>query len=167
MRAAREAGTGDRPVHKDRVIVRNLPREFDAEKLTTVFGHIGTIVKAKMSMGLGRVAFDSEEAATRAMAMSGTNVGGKEIKIEFELVRDRKPATGLGEKEAAIVEFGRELFGKNVVSAATYARALKIFGETDLVDLVSYMAQQSSNASILTVFDQHLPADQRPLLAMR
>ena len=48
VRVARESGTGDRPVHKDRVVVRNLPREFDSEKLSAVFKHIGTIVKAKV-----------------------------------------------------------------------------------------------------------------------
>jgi 4-carboxymuconolactone decarboxylase len=82
----------------------------------------------------------------------------------LDAVRDRKPLTGLGEKEAAIIQFGRELFGKHMVTAETYARALKIFGETDLVDLVDLMAQHSTDAALLTAFDQHLPAGQKPLL---
>ena len=81
-----------------------------------------------------------------------------------DLVRDRKPLTGVGEKESAIIEFGRELFGKHFVTAETYARMLKIFGETDLVDLVDLMAQHSTEATVLTAFDQHLPAGQKPLL---
>ena len=85
----------------------------------------------------------------------------------IDMVRDRKPLTGLGEKEAAIIEFGRELFGKHTVTAETYARALKIFGETDLVDLVDLMAQHSTDATLLTAFDQHLPAGQKPLLPVR
>ncbi len=84
----------------------------------------------------------------------------------IDIVRDRKPPTGLGEKEAAIIQFGRELFGKHMVTAETYARALKIFGETDLVDLVDLMAQHSTDATLLTAFDQHLPAGQKPLLPM-
>ncbi len=80
------------------------------------------------------------------------------------IVRDRKPLTGVGEKESAIIEFGRELFGKHFVTAETYARMLKIFGETDLVDLVDLMAQHSTEATVLTAFDQHLPAGQKPLL---
>ena len=87
--------------------------------------------------------------------------------IIIDIVRDRKPLTGLGEKEAAIIEFGRELFGKHMVTAETYARALKIFGETDLVDLVDLMAQHSADAMLLTAFDQHLPASQKPLLPVR
>jgi hypothetical protein len=61
-----------------------------------------------------------------------------------DIVRDRKSSTGLGEKEMVLIEFARELFGKHNVSSATYARALKMFGERDLVDLVSVMAQHSA-----------------------
>jgi 4-carboxymuconolactone decarboxylase len=85
----------------------------------------------------------------------------------IDIVRDRKPLTELGEKETAIIEFGRELFGKHTVTAETYARALKIFGETDLVDLVDLMAQHSTDATLLTAFDQHLPVGQKPLLPVR
>jgi hypothetical protein len=84
----------------------------------------------------------------------------------IDILRDRKPLAGLGEKEAVIIEFGRELFGKHTVTAETYARALNIFGETDLVDLVDLMAQHSTDAALLTAYDQHLPAGQKPLLPM-
>ena len=82
----------------------------------------------------------------------------------IDIVRDRKQVAGLGEKETAIIQFGRELFGKHVVSPETYARALKAFGEMDLVDLVNMMTQHGANAAILIGFDQHLPVDQKPLL---
>ena len=84
-----------------------------------------------------------------------------------DLVRDRKPSAGLAEQESALVEFGRELFGKHNVRAETYARALKAFGERDLVDLVSLMGQHSSNAALTIAFDQQLPAGQKPLLPVR
>ena len=54
----------------------------------------------------------------------------------IEIVRERKPLSVLGEKEALIVKFGRELFGQHFVTAETYARALDVFGERDLVDFV-------------------------------
>jgi 4-carboxymuconolactone decarboxylase len=82
----------------------------------------------------------------------------------IDVVRDRKPLAGVGEKEAAIIQFGRDLFGKHMVTTEIYARALKIFGETDLVDLVDLMAQHATEAALLTAFDQHLPAGQKPLL---
>jgi 4-carboxymuconolactone decarboxylase len=80
------------------------------------------------------------------------------------VVRDRKPLTGLAEKDAVLIEFARELFGKHNVSTQTYARALKVFGETDLVDFVDLMAQHSGDFVLLTAFDQQLPAGLKPLL---
>ena len=81
-----------------------------------------------------------------------------------DIVRDRKSPTGLGEKETVLIEFGRELFGRHNVSPETYARALKVFGERDLVDLVSLMAQHSADGVLAIAFDQQLPAGQKPLL---
>ncbi len=82
----------------------------------------------------------------------------------IDIIRDRKPATGLGEKEATVIDVGRQLFGKHYVDADLYARALKLFGERDLVDLAGVMAQHSDEATLLTAFDQKLPAGQKALL---
>jgi 4-carboxymuconolactone decarboxylase len=84
----------------------------------------------------------------------------------IDVIRLAKPPTGLGEKETAIIQFGRELFGKHYVSAETYARALKIFGERDLVDFVNLMALHADDGTLLIAFDQRLPAGQEPLLPM-
>jgi len=82
----------------------------------------------------------------------------------IDIVRERKPVTALGEKEAVIIEFGRELLGKHMVTAETYARALDLFGERDLADFIVLMAQHSRDDAVLTGFDQHLPPGQKPLL---
>jgi 4-carboxymuconolactone decarboxylase len=82
----------------------------------------------------------------------------------IDVVRLRKPVVGLSEKEAALIEFGRELFAKHNVSPQTYARALQLFGERDLVDLVGLMAQHATDAVLLAAFDQQLPAGEKPLL---
>ena len=82
------------------------------------------------------------------------------------IVRGRTSSAGLAEKESALVDFGRELFGAHNVGAETYARALKAFGERELVDLVSVMGQQSSDATLTIAFDQRLPAGQKPLLPL-
>jgi len=83
------------------------------------------------------------------------------------VVRNRKPVAGLAEKDACLIEFGRELFGKHYVSSGTYSHAVKLFGERDLVDLVDVMAQHSREAALLAAFDQHLPAGQKPLLPIQ
>jgi 4-carboxymuconolactone decarboxylase len=84
----------------------------------------------------------------------------------IDVIRTGKPATGIGEKETGVIELGRELFGRHYVTAETYARALRLFGERDLVDLVGVMAQHADDATLLTVFDQQLPAGQKPLLPL-
>src|SRR5262245_35257978 len=81
-----------------------------------------------------------------------------------DIVRHRRSAGELAESDAVVIEFGRELFDKHTVRPETYARALKAFGERDLVDLVGLMAQSSSEAALFAMFDQHLREGQKPLL---
>jgi 4-carboxymuconolactone decarboxylase len=82
----------------------------------------------------------------------------------IERIRYRGSVTGLGEREAILIEFGRELFRSHSVSAETYARALETFGERDLVDFIDLMARYSGDAVLLIAFDQRLSQGQIPLL---
>ncbi len=85
----------------------------------------------------------------------------------IDVVRYRKPLTGLGEREAAIVQAGRELIGKHNVSPETYAHAVKLFGERDALDLATLMGEYAETCGILTVLNQQLPVGQKPLLPIR
>jgi 4-carboxymuconolactone decarboxylase len=125
--------------------------------------HVG---QRLMELAILVTAREHDQQYDWTMHESTARNGGLEPTI-IDIVRDRKPLTGIAEKESAIIEFGRELFGKHVITAETYARMLKIFGETDLVDLVDLMAQHSTDSTVLTAFDQHLPAGQTPLLPER
>jgi 4-carboxymuconolactone decarboxylase len=83
----------------------------------------------------------------------------------IDVVRNNAPTTGLPAKEAALIQFGRELFGQHNVTAETYARTKTIFGQQDLSDfVVNVMAPHTREAVLLTVFDQQLPPGQKPLL---
>ena len=84
----------------------------------------------------------------------------------IDIVRHHGPVTGLADQEAALIAFGREVFGPHTVGTETYANAVRLFGTTNLVDLVGLMAQHATDATLLIAFDQHLPADQPPLLTM-
>ena len=97
------------------------------------------------------------------MSEAGAAKDGLDPRV-IDIVRLRQPLDGVGDGEAALIQFGRELFSAHHVSASTYARALKIFGERDLVDLVGVMAQHAGDAMLLAAFDQHLPAGQQPRL---
>jgi 4-carboxymuconolactone decarboxylase len=81
-----------------------------------------------------------------------------------EIIKHRRSTEGLGEKEAGIIELGREVFGARKVKPATFARALKQFGPRMLVDLVSLMGNYAGTAALLTAFDMQLDPGQKPLL---
>ena len=82
-----------------------------------------------------------------------------------DVVRNRKPLTGLGEKEATIIQLGREI-GKHRVSPETYARALRLFGKTDMVDAVDLMANYAGTAVSLTAANQWMPPQMKQFLPL-
>ena len=84
--------------------------------------------------------------------------------INHHIIKYEKPVTGLGEKETAIIAFGRETFGQRQVSSETFAEVLRLFGRKGTLDLIELMAGYSAAAAELTAFDNHLKPDQKPLL---
>lgn len=81
-----------------------------------------------------------------------------------DAVKYRKPLTGIDEKQATIIDLGREAVGKHKVSSETFARALKLFGERNLVNIVCLMGDYVSTAVLLDTFDQHVKPTDKPLL---
>jgi 4-carboxymuconolactone decarboxylase len=75
-----------------------------------------------------------------------------------------RPVTGLPEKEAAIITFGRELFGRRKVSSDTFARVLRLFGPRTTVDLEELMGLYAATSYELVAFDQQLHVTQKPML---
>src|SRR5207302_1948924 len=53
----------------------------------------------------------------------------------IDLVRHQKTLTGVGDKEATLVQLSREIVGKHKLSSETYAHVLKLLGESNLVDI--------------------------------
>lgn len=81
-----------------------------------------------------------------------------------DVVKNRKPLTGIEEKQAAIIELGREAVGKHRVSPETFAHARKLFGDRNLVNIVCLMGDYVSTAVLLDTFDQHVKPTDKPLL---
>ena len=82
----------------------------------------------------------------------------------IDIVRYRKSTEGLAEKDAVIIALGREAIGKHHASSATAARALSLFGNQGLVNIVSLMGDYASTAILLNSFDQHVRPTDKPLL---
>ena len=85
----------------------------------------------------------------------------------IDIIKYDKPVMGLGEKETAIINLGRGMFGGEHVSSATFADVLRLFGRRGTVDLVELMTLYSADAAELAAFDQQLPEGQKPLLPSR
>lgn len=81
-----------------------------------------------------------------------------------DIVKYRKPLSGVDEKQAAIIELGREAVGKHKVSSETFARALKLFGERNLINIVCLMGDYVSTAVLLNTVDQRVKPADKPLL---
>jgi hypothetical protein len=84
-----------------------------------------------------------------------------------DIIKYCRPVTGLAEKDAAVITLGRELYGRNQVSSATFARALRLFGRRGIVDLVDLMALYAATGWELDAYDAHLRNGQKPLLPAR
>lgn len=82
----------------------------------------------------------------------------------IDVIRYRKSLVGVPEKEASIIQLGREIFQNKKVSSETYARVLKQVGKRDLVDLCDYMGNYVKTAILLHTFDARLPYDRKSLL---
>ncbi len=89
----------------------------------------------------------------------------------IEAVKRRKPVAPLGKqlgrKEALIIAFGRELVRKRKLSAATFARAVDVFGRRGVLELAALMGNYAMTAIILDAVDQQLHPGQKPLLPAR
>lgn len=78
----------------------------------------------------------------------------------IDVIRYRRPLTGLSDQEAAIVELGREAVGKHKVSSATFQTALRAFGRKQLIAVVSLMGDYTATSILLATFDMQLPPGQ-------
>jgi 4-carboxymuconolactone decarboxylase len=85
----------------------------------------------------------------------------------IDLVKSRKPVADTPETESVIIELAREALGAKKVCSQTYARAMNIFGENGLLNLVTLMANYALTAIVLCLVDQQLHDGQTPLLPPR
>jgi 4-carboxymuconolactone decarboxylase len=85
-------------------------------------------------------------------------------KEAIDIIKYRKPVTNLAEKEAIIIQLGREVFQKDLVSSATYAQAEKVLGRQGLLILTAIIGYRTGAGQTVRIFDQHLNPNLKPLL---
>lgn len=85
----------------------------------------------------------------------------------IDVIKHRKGTVGLDETYAAIIEFGRQIFGDHKVTSDAFARVRKLFPPTKLVEMVLLMGNYATTAALLAAFDMQLPEGQTPQLPAR
>ena len=71
----------------------------------------------------------------------------------IEIVRDRRPVTGLPTRWATVIKYCRELFGKKRVSQNTFNSAMKLLGKQGLTEVTVLMGYYSLIACCLNAFE--------------
>lgn len=77
----------------------------------------------------------------------------------IQAVESRGPLDGLGEEEALIIQFGREVVEQRRLSQQTYDRALAHFGERGLLELATLIGYYVMMSCIITTIELEPPAD--------
>ena len=83
-----------------------------------------------------------------------------------EIVRQRKSTTELDATDAALIDFGRELYTDHRVTSETYARLARGYDRRTLVNLVNLMGMYAMTATVLIAFDAQLPEGSKPGLSV-
>jgi 4-carboxymuconolactone decarboxylase len=88
---------------------------------------------------------------------------GLEQKV-IDTVKHRQPLSTLGEKEAVIIQLGRDSITKHKVGSDTFARAVKQFGNQGVVNIVALMGDYAASSILLNAADQHVRPGAKSLL---
>jgi len=76
----------------------------------------------------------------------------------IDVVRKNSALTGVDERDAAVIRFGRQLLHDNKMDAATFAKAAQLFGKKGAMDLVAVMSTYAVSGFYATAVDEHMPA---------
>jgi len=89
---------------------------------------------------------------------------GVDAKV-LDVIRNRGSLTGLDQKDAAVIRFGRQMFGDRKMDAATFAAVKQLLGPKGAMDLVAVMNTYAVSGFYAIAVDEHMPpgrADLKP-----
>ena len=76
----------------------------------------------------------------------------------IDVVRKNMALTGVDERDATVIRFGRKLFHDNRMDTATFGKAVQLFGKKGAMDLVAVMSTYAVSGFYATAVDEHMPA---------
>lgn len=81
----------------------------------------------------------------------------------IDAVRQNKALTGMDEKDAVVVRFGRQMFTDKKVDSATFAKTVEIFGRRGAMDLVAVMNTYAASGFYALAVDEQMAPGQKTL----
>jgi 4-carboxymuconolactone decarboxylase len=94
-----------------------------------------------------------EQAAVKA---------GVDAKV-IDVVRHNGALAGVPDQDAAVIRFGRQLFTDKKVESATFAKAVELFGQRGVMDMVAVMNTYAVSGFYAIAVDEQ-PAPGKPAL---
>jgi hypothetical protein len=82
----------------------------------------------------------------------------------IDVVKHNRPVTGLSDKDATLITFGRTLYRENRVSSELWQKMVGHFGRQHTVQLMMIMGDYFRVGFMMNAIDQHLPAERKALL---
>jgi 4-carboxymuconolactone decarboxylase len=79
---------------------------------------------------------------------------GVDAKV-LDVIRKKGALTGLDEKDAAVIRFGRQMFTDKKVDAATFAKIVELFGKRGAMDMVAVMNTYAVSGFFGIAVDEH------------
>lgn len=82
----------------------------------------------------------------------------------IDVVKYDRPLTGLAEKDATLIAFGRSLLRENQVSSQLWADMVRLFGRQNTIDLLGIMGDYLRVGIMLNAVNQQQPTSRPALL---
>jgi hypothetical protein len=95
-------------------------------------------------------------------AVAGLRQGLEQSVID--VVKYNRPVTGLSDKDATMITFGRTLLREHAVSSELWQKMVGHFGEQDTVYVLQTMAAYLRVGFMLNAVDQQVPPDRHEIL---
>jgi len=154
------------------------------KKVVDIFGKGGTVsgplAFATYNPAVGQALLDLHDAAvtggtldahTRELAIlvacratnynlewNGHEASGVRAGIDakvIDVVRNNGPLTGLNEKDATVIRFGRQLLNDKKVDSATFAKVVELWGKRGAMDMVAVMNTYAVSGFFAIAVDEH------------
>jgi 4-carboxymuconolactone decarboxylase len=81
---------------------------------------------------------------------------GMDAKL-VDVVRYNRPLTGLNEKDATVIRFGREMLHDKKVNSVTFAKAVELWGKRGTMDMVAVMSTYAVSGYFAIAVDERSP----------